>query len=220
VCALLCCTIPQLSGLQSQPSLKAHSCHSKPLFSTLSCYKHTDFHQKRPPFLCGQVNAFPVTALNEVSASGPAMLLGTAFFGIVLLGLVLFIVGLGSVFVEAVGFKRRLIKCGFVSRFLYCESCSACGEQSSGIPDRDQAAQGLLDNWGEVHTTSWSDRQARNETAAQNCTSLGTLFPQRRLIPLKIIHWLLASSPLWPGTRQFTHCSRKNYDFIRGAPTL
>jgi hypothetical protein len=61
-------------------------------------------------------SAAPVAALNEVRSSGPAMLLGTlgtAFFGIVLLGLVLFVFGMGSVLVEAFGFKRRLIKRGF-----------------------------------------------------------------------------------------------------------
>jgi len=59
-------------------------------------------------------NASPVAALNEVRSSGPATLLGTAFLGMVLLGLVLFVFGMGSVLVEAFGFQRRLIKRGFV----------------------------------------------------------------------------------------------------------
>jgi hypothetical protein len=42
---------------------------------------------------------------NELRSSGPAVLLGTACFGTVLLGLVLFIFGVGSFFVEACGFK-------------------------------------------------------------------------------------------------------------------
>jgi len=40
------------------------------------------------------------------------MLLETAFFGTVLLGLALFVFGTGSFFVEAGGFERRLIKRG------------------------------------------------------------------------------------------------------------
>jgi hypothetical protein len=53
-------------------------------------------------------NAAPVAALNEIRSSGPAMLLGTAFFGTVLLGLVLFICGMGSVLVEAFGLASAL----------------------------------------------------------------------------------------------------------------
>ena len=51
-------------------------------------------------------------ALLELRSSGPAMLLGIAFFGTVLLGLALFVYGSGSYFVEAFGFQRRLIKRG------------------------------------------------------------------------------------------------------------
>ena len=51
-------------------------------------------------------------ALLELRSSGPAMLLGIAFFGTVLLGLALFVYGSGSYFVEAFGFERRLIKRG------------------------------------------------------------------------------------------------------------
>ena len=51
-------------------------------------------------------------ALLELRSSGPAMLLETAFFGTVLLGLALFVYGSGSYFVEAFGFERRLIKRG------------------------------------------------------------------------------------------------------------
>jgi hypothetical protein len=59
--------------------------------------------------------AAPVAALSEVRSSGPAMLLGTAFFGTVFLGLVFFLFGLGSVFVEAFNFKGKLIKRGFAA---------------------------------------------------------------------------------------------------------
>jgi hypothetical protein len=52
-------------------------------------------------------------AVLELHSSGPAMLLETAFFGPVLLGLALFVYGSGSPFVEAFGFEGRLIKCGF-----------------------------------------------------------------------------------------------------------
>jgi hypothetical protein len=58
---------------------------------------------------------------NELRLSDPAMLLESAFFGTVLFGLVLFIFGIGSFFVEAFGFGRRLTKRGFarmrISRF-------------------------------------------------------------------------------------------------------
>jgi hypothetical protein len=46
----------------------------------------------------------PLAALNELRSSGPAMPLGTAFFGTVLVGLVLFIIGIGTFFVEVCGF--------------------------------------------------------------------------------------------------------------------
>jgi hypothetical protein len=49
----------------------------------------------------------------ELRSSGPAMPLGIAFFGTVLLGLALFVFGSGSYFVEAFGSERRLIKRGF-----------------------------------------------------------------------------------------------------------
>jgi hypothetical protein len=52
-------------------------------------------------------------ALLELRSSRPAMLLGIAFFGTVLLGLALFVYGTGSYFIEAFGFERRLIKRGF-----------------------------------------------------------------------------------------------------------
>jgi hypothetical protein len=54
----------------------------------------------------------PLAVLNELRSSGPAMLLGTAYFGTVLFGLVLFIFGMGSLFVEACGFKRKVEEFG------------------------------------------------------------------------------------------------------------
>ena len=45
----------------------------------------------------------PLAVLNESRSSGRAMLLVNAFFGTVLFGLVLFIFGVGSFFVEACG---------------------------------------------------------------------------------------------------------------------
>jgi hypothetical protein len=51
---------------------------------------------------------YPPAVLSELRPSGPAMLLGTAYFGAILLGLVLFIFGTGSFFVEACGFKRKV----------------------------------------------------------------------------------------------------------------
>ena len=50
----------------------------------------------------------PSAILNELRSSGPAMVLGTAYFGAILLGLVLFIFGTGSFFVEAYDFKRKV----------------------------------------------------------------------------------------------------------------
>jgi hypothetical protein len=64
----------------------------------------------------------PPAALNELRSSGPAMLLGTAYFDTVLLGLVFLIFGMGSFFVETCGFKRRVDE--FV---LTCSSRLAAG---------------------------------------------------------------------------------------------
>jgi hypothetical protein len=53
----------------------------------------------------------PLAVPNELPSSGPAMLLGTAYFCTVLLGLILFIFGIfgmGSFSVEAWGFKRKI----------------------------------------------------------------------------------------------------------------
>jgi hypothetical protein len=44
-----------------------------------------------------------LAVLNELRLSDPVMLLESAFFGIALFGLVLFIFGIGSLFVEAFG---------------------------------------------------------------------------------------------------------------------
>jgi hypothetical protein len=62
----------------------------------------------------------PLAVLNELRSSGPTMLLGTAYFGTVLLGLVLFIFGMGSFFVETCGFKRTVEE--FVLRLLSSKS--------------------------------------------------------------------------------------------------
>jgi hypothetical protein len=53
---------------------------------------------------------YPVqfTALDELRSSGPAVLLGIAYLGTVLLGLIFFIFGTGSFFVKACGFKRNV----------------------------------------------------------------------------------------------------------------
>ena len=55
----------------------------------------------------------PLAVLNGFRSFGPAMLLGTAFLGTVLIGLLLFIIGMGGFFVEAFGFDHRLIKRAF-----------------------------------------------------------------------------------------------------------
>jgi hypothetical protein len=53
-----------------------------------------------------------LAVLNELRLSGPVMLLESAFLGTILFGLVLFIFGIGSLFIEAFGFKCRLPKRG------------------------------------------------------------------------------------------------------------
>jgi hypothetical protein len=58
----------------------------------------------------------PPAILNKLRSSGPAILLETAYFGTVLLGMVLFIFGMSSLFVEAFGFKRKVDE--FVLRFV------------------------------------------------------------------------------------------------------
>jgi hypothetical protein len=65
----------------------------------------------------------PAAVLNELRSPGPAMLLGTAYFGTVLLGLVLLIFGMGSFLVETCGFKRKVDE--FVLRI--CSSRLAAG---------------------------------------------------------------------------------------------
>jgi len=66
------------------------------------------------------------------------MLLGTAYFGTVLLGLILFIFGMGSFSVEACGFKRRVEE--FVLRII--SSRSAVGRIAvarTGLPRKDRS---------------------------------------------------------------------------------
>jgi hypothetical protein len=80
----------------------------------------------------------PLAVLNELRLSGPAMLLGTAYFGTVLLGLVLFIFGMGSFFVEACGFKRKVGE--FVLRIF--SSILAVGRIAVpriGVPRKDRS---------------------------------------------------------------------------------
>ena len=80
----------------------------------------------------------PLAVLNGLRSSGPAMLLGTAYFGAVLLGLVLFIFGMGSLFVEPCGFKRKVEEC--VRRIV--SSRSAVGRIAvlwTGLPRKDQS---------------------------------------------------------------------------------
>jgi hypothetical protein len=80
----------------------------------------------------------PLAVFNELRSSGPAMLLGTAYFGTVLLGLVLFIFGIGSFFVEACGFRRKVNE--FVLRIL--SSRLAVGRivvPRTGLPRKDRS---------------------------------------------------------------------------------
>jgi hypothetical protein len=80
----------------------------------------------------------PLAVLNESRLSGPAMLLGTAYFGTVLLGLVVFIFGIGSFFVEACGFKRKVDE--FVLRLF--SSRLAVGRIAAlrtGVPRKDRS---------------------------------------------------------------------------------
>jgi hypothetical protein len=80
----------------------------------------------------------PLAVLNGLRSSGPAMLLGTAYFGTVLLGLVLFIFGMGSFFIEACGFKRKVDE--FVLRIF--SSRLAVGRVAIpriGVPRKDRS---------------------------------------------------------------------------------
>jgi hypothetical protein len=80
----------------------------------------------------------PLAVLNELRWSGPAMLLRTAYFGTVLLGLVLFIFGMGSLFAEARGLKRKVEE--FVLRIF--SSRSAVGRIAvprTGLPRKDRS---------------------------------------------------------------------------------
>jgi hypothetical protein len=72
----------------------------------------------------------PLAVLNELRSSGVAMLLGTACFGAVLLGLALFTLGMGSLFVEPWGFKRKVEGCA-KNRLL-----KISGRQNSCTSDR------------------------------------------------------------------------------------
>jgi hypothetical protein len=80
----------------------------------------------------------PSAVLNELRSSGPAMLLGTAYLGTVLLGLVLFIFGMGSFFVEAWGFKRKVDE--FVLRILFSRlAVGRIAVPRTGVPRKDQS---------------------------------------------------------------------------------
>jgi hypothetical protein len=112
-------------------------------------------------------NAAPAAALNEVRSSDPAILLRTAFFAIVLLGLVLFVFGMGSVLVEAFGFKRRLIKRGFAR--IYFRIASLAVHAASTV------AIFLIEMWQRNFPTrelpaalagrAWQERAARTKTS-------------------------------------------------------
>jgi hypothetical protein len=80
----------------------------------------------------------PLTVLGGLRSSGLAMLLGTAYFGTVLLGLMLFILGMGSLFVEPWGFKRKVEEC--VRKMV--SSRSAVGRIAvlrTGLPRKDHS---------------------------------------------------------------------------------
>jgi hypothetical protein len=84
------------------------------LIGIVSGKRATIFFSSSCFFAAGLVSQFaldifyPVqlAILNELRSSGPAVLLGIAYLGTVLLGLVFFIFGTGSFFVKACGFKR------------------------------------------------------------------------------------------------------------------
>jgi hypothetical protein len=80
----------------------------------------------------------PLAALNELRSSGPAMLLGTAYFGTVLLGIVLFIFGMGGFFVEACGFKRKVDE--FVIRIFSLRlAVGRIAVPRTGLPRKDRS---------------------------------------------------------------------------------
>ena len=82
----------------------------------------------------------PSAILNELRSSGREMLLETTYFSTILLGLVFFVFGMGSFFVEACGFKRKVDD--FVLRIYF--SISAAGRilgqvvlKNAGATERD-----------------------------------------------------------------------------------
>jgi hypothetical protein len=102
--------------------------------------------------------AAPVAALNEVRSSGPAMLLGTMFFGTVFLGFVLFIFGLGSAFVEAFDFKGKLIRC----RFAAVHAATTAAVFLTEMRQRKFRPRELLRAWA---GRAWHGAAARTKTS-------------------------------------------------------
>jgi hypothetical protein len=80
----------------------------------------------------------PLAVLNQLRSSGPAMLLGTAYFGTVSLGLALFIFGMGSFFVEARGSKRKVDE--FVPRIFFSRlAVGRIAVPRTGVPRKDRS---------------------------------------------------------------------------------
>ena len=87
----------------------------------------------------------PLALLKEPRLSGPAMLLGIASFGTVLLGLALFLFGIGSLFVETLGFERSLIKGEFARIASYGASLA--------VDARSTVALFLAETWQRIFPT-------------------------------------------------------------------
>jgi uncharacterized SAM-binding protein YcdF (DUF218 family) len=95
------------------------------------------------------------------------MLLESAVFGTVLFGLVLFIFGIGSFFVEAFGFKRRLTKRGIARIDFRIANLAVHAASTVGLF--------LIETWqrkfptrelpGALAGRAWQRRAARTKTS-------------------------------------------------------
>jgi hypothetical protein len=108
-----------------------------------------------------------LAVLNELRLSDPVMLLESAVFGTVLFGLVLFIFGIGSFFVEAFGFKRRLTKRGIARIDFRIANLAVHAASTVGLF--------LIETWqrkfptrklpGALAGRAWQRRAARTKTS-------------------------------------------------------
>ena len=103
----------------------------------------------------------PSAILNELRSSGREMLLETTYFGTILLGLVFFVFGMGSFFVEACGFKRKVDD--FVLRI--CFSIPAAGRiLGQGIPKKRRSNRKGFEYSALIRRSRYSHKMSRRPT--------------------------------------------------------